>query len=76
MATCNVLPKTRGRTRDKFDRIVKVIHKAIVFTFLKHFLILNCKGSTTVCHNLPHWTKHVFQKYFCYMAIVISSMLI
>jgi len=35
MTTCDVLPKTRGRTRDKFNRIVKVIHKAIVFSFLK-----------------------------------------
>jgi len=64
MTTCDVLSKTRGRTRDKFNRIVKVIHKAIVFSFLKHFLILNSKGSTTSCHNLPPLDKIRFSKLF------------
>jgi len=31
MTTCGVLPRRRGKTHDKFNRIVKVIEKATIF---------------------------------------------
>jgi len=37
MTICDVLPRRHGKTHDKFNRIVKVIEKAIIFFFLKHF---------------------------------------
>jgi len=41
MTTCDVLPRRCGKTHDKFNRIVKVIEKATIFSFLNIFLTLN-----------------------------------
>jgi len=59
--TYDVLSRKRDRTHNKFNMIANRDEKSLDYSFFSIFLILNCKGSILVCHDLPSW-KYVFHK--------------